>query len=112
MKDFGFFERIFRRLYFSMLKYLSFHNSSFAVRYFLICKWPRPQGDTPLVFLGILSELKQLVVTDRVHACLGVHFVQMVEGLHLTSMEVRIFKLTRERFQTERKNLGVLCSAK
>jgi hypothetical protein len=35
-KIFGFFLRIFWRLYFDMVKYLSFLNSSFALRYFLI----------------------------------------------------------------------------
>ncbi len=35
-------------LYFCMVKYLSFHNSSFALTYFLM--WmARPQCDTPLV---------------------------------------------------------------
>ncbi len=34
LNDFGFFSRIFWRLYFCMVKYLSFHNSSFALKYF------------------------------------------------------------------------------
>jgi hypothetical protein len=40
LKDFGFFERIFWRLYFCTVKYLSFHDLSFALRYFLfnLCK--------------------------------------------------------------------------
>jgi hypothetical protein len=33
LKDFGFFWRIFWRLYFFMVKYLSCHNSSFAIIY-------------------------------------------------------------------------------
>jgi hypothetical protein len=33
LKTFGFFQRIFWRLCFGMVKYLSFHNSSFALRY-------------------------------------------------------------------------------
>jgi hypothetical protein len=52
LKDFGFFQRIFWRfgVFFCMLKYLSFHNSSFALRYFLKCKWQgHTQCDTPLV---------------------------------------------------------------
>jgi hypothetical protein len=37
LKDFGFFKRIFFEHYiFAMVKYLSFHNSSFALRYFLM----------------------------------------------------------------------------
>jgi hypothetical protein len=35
-------------IYFCMVKYLSFHNSSFALRYFLA----RPQCDTTLVSEG------------------------------------------------------------
>ncbi len=36
-RDFGFFQRIFvEDLYFCMLKYLSFHNSSFALHYSLM----------------------------------------------------------------------------
>ncbi len=34
-----------------MVKYLSFHNSSFALRYFLM-SMARPQDDTPLVSIG------------------------------------------------------------
>ncbi len=42
------FRGFFDLLYFCMVKYLSFHNSSFALRYFLM--WmARPQCDTPLV---------------------------------------------------------------
>jgi hypothetical protein len=33
LKDLGFFKRIFLRLYFCMVKHLSFHNSSFVLRY-------------------------------------------------------------------------------
>jgi hypothetical protein len=44
----GFFWRF--GIFFCMLKYLSFHNSSFALRYFLKCKWQgHTQCDTPLV---------------------------------------------------------------
>ncbi len=43
---FGFFERIFWRLYFCMMKYLSFHNSSFVLLY-LLMSMARPQCDTP-----------------------------------------------------------------
>ncbi len=47
------FRGFFWRLYFCMVKYLSFHNSSFSLRYFLNVKMAR-QGhsvtDTPLVF--------------------------------------------------------------
>jgi len=46
-KYFGFFKRIFWRLYFCMVKYLSFHISSFALRYILA----RPQCDISLVDL-------------------------------------------------------------
>jgi hypothetical protein len=34
-----------------MVNYLSFHNSSFALRYFLM-SMARPQCDTPLVYIG------------------------------------------------------------
>jgi hypothetical protein len=34
-----------------MVKYLNFHNSSLALRYFLM-QMPRPQCDTPLVTKG------------------------------------------------------------
>jgi hypothetical protein len=44
---------MFWRLYFCMVKYLSFHISSFALRYFLVYM-ASPQCDTPLVsFRGV-----------------------------------------------------------
>jgi hypothetical protein len=46
---------IFLLLYFCMVKYLSFHNSSFALRYFLQMQMARPQCDTPLVAFGGLG---------------------------------------------------------
>jgi hypothetical protein len=39
LKDFGFFKRIFWRLWFWMVKYLSSHNSSFALIYIFKFKW-------------------------------------------------------------------------
>jgi hypothetical protein len=37
LKDFGvYLEAFFERLYFCMVKYLSSHNSSFVLRYFLM----------------------------------------------------------------------------
>ncbi len=39
-----------------MVKYLSFHNSSFALRYFLM-RMARPQCDTPLAFFHIGQSL-------------------------------------------------------
>ncbi len=45
------FRGFFLRLYFCMMKYLNFHNSSFALRYFLP-QMTRPQCDTPLDGLG------------------------------------------------------------
>ncbi len=38
-----------------MVKYLSFHDSSFALRYFLMCM-ARPWCDTSLVFICVLGE--------------------------------------------------------
>ncbi len=52
-KIFVSFRGFFGRLYFCMVKYLSFHNSSFALRCFLVCM-ARPQCDTPLIsFRGV-----------------------------------------------------------
>jgi len=50
LKHFSFFQRIFWRLYFCMVKYLSFHNSPFALKYFLMLM-ARPQCDTPLFLI-------------------------------------------------------------
>jgi hypothetical protein len=37
LKDFGFFQSIFLKIiYFCMVNYLNFHNSSFALRYFFM----------------------------------------------------------------------------
>ncbi len=62
LKDFGIrLEDFFWRLYFYTVKYLSFHNSSFVVRYFSMCI-ARPQCDTPpflLFLIGILRDLPQ-----------------------------------------------------
>jgi hypothetical protein len=54
LKGFGFFKRIFERLYFCMVKYLSFHNSSFALRYVLM-SMARPHCDTPLVYFVLVD---------------------------------------------------------
>jgi hypothetical protein len=43
------------RLCFYMVKYLSFHNSSFALRYFLKCKWQGHSVTHPLFSLYLLS---------------------------------------------------------
>jgi hypothetical protein len=51
LKDFGFFCRIFGKLYFCKVKYLSFHNSSFALRHFLMLM-ASPRCDAPLVLFG------------------------------------------------------------
>jgi hypothetical protein len=42
-----------------MVKYLSFHNSSFALRYFLM-QMARLQCDTPLVYNHYLSKISEL----------------------------------------------------
>ncbi len=50
MKDFGFFYRKFWRLYFCMVKYLSFHNSVFAFKIgFNVNGQGHNVTDTPLV---------------------------------------------------------------
>ncbi len=54
-----------------MVKYLRFHNSSFALRYFLM-QMARPQCDAPLVFL------KQLVIVSD--SCLA--FECQFQGQH------------------------------
>jgi hypothetical protein len=43
---------ILKDLHFHMVKQLSFHNSSFTLRYFLM-QMARPQCDTPLVGDGL-----------------------------------------------------------
>jgi len=45
------FRGFFEDYIFCMVKYLSFHNSSFALRYILM-EMARPQCDTPLVCFG------------------------------------------------------------
>jgi len=52
LKDFGFFQRIFWRLYFCMVKYLSFHNSSFALRYFYNVNGKATSWHTPCFLFG------------------------------------------------------------
>jgi len=44
------FRGVFQRLYHCIVKYLNFHNSSFASRYF-VTEMARPHCDTPLVLL-------------------------------------------------------------
>ncbi len=39
-------------IYFYVVKYLSFRNSSFALRYLLMLIMARPRCDTPLVLFG------------------------------------------------------------
>jgi len=53
LKDFGFFSEgffFFNRLFLCMLKYLSFHNSSFALKILFHVKWQgHSMTHTPLV---------------------------------------------------------------
>jgi hypothetical protein len=56
---------------FSMVKYLSFHNSSFALRYFLMYM-ARPQCDTSLVCPGSFPDA--LDSQSRVWSCLFFFF--------------------------------------
>jgi hypothetical protein len=63
LKDFGYFYRIFWRLHFCIVKYLSFHNSSFALRYFLM-ETARLQCDALLVMACFQVFLSQTQVMD------------------------------------------------
>jgi hypothetical protein len=48
LKDLNFFYMIFLKIIFCMVKYFSFHNSSFSLRYFSTYM-ARPQCDTTLI---------------------------------------------------------------
>jgi hypothetical protein len=51
-----------------MVKYLSFHNSSFALRYFLNCKMAKPQCDTHTLLFWWMNILDNLVHPSWVRA--------------------------------------------
>ncbi len=53
-----------------MVEYLSFHNSSFALRYFLV-KMARPQCETPLVRKCIQVIFKCRVKAKAIMPCVG-----------------------------------------
>jgi len=57
----------FLRLYFRMVKYLNFHNYSFALRYFLKVNGKATQCDTPLVFNTKLVVPNMKVLTPFLH---------------------------------------------
>jgi hypothetical protein len=94
--------RFFLRLYLCMVKYLSFHNFSFALRYFLM--WiARPQCDTPLVSLSskhYLLEFATSVMVVMLFLCSSLYQCHAWSLIFLNLLQVLMvimffmFKLT------------------
>jgi hypothetical protein len=88
LKDFGFFWRIFWRLYFFLMKYSSFHNSSFALKYFLM-QTARPQCDTLL-----RRVLKVRTINHFLHLTKAWPWVKLHLNWYLHLLERRFLKAT------------------
>jgi hypothetical protein len=70
---------------FCMVKYLSFHNSSFCLKILLKCKWLRPQCVThPLVFFQFYDVTWLAVKPINILASIGENFGNKLSKLKKT----------------------------